>query len=342
MGEAFRPRVGVWSPDVRLLAVAGWLAALGFALTSRGLVGGRPATALPGEPRPVAAAIARRAQEAETTMRQAEDLLRQAKVRAGVSDDPEAGPDASGLIGSELTPLVTTLGSLEAKRTAANPAWARVLTERLAGAGIGRGDLVAAGFSGSFPGLNVAVMAACRALGADVAAVSSVTASTWGADQPGFTWPEMEARLVEARIVPRASIALTAGGEADSALDLEPGDRAVAMATLEGAARRLDVPALHPSSFEEAVRQRLVCYRRASNGRPIALYVNVGGSSASLGRSPGILRMRSGFLPPGPFDRSRDGGVTARFASDRVKVLMLLNIRDLALRWGVPLAGRFP
>jgi poly-gamma-glutamate system protein len=270
-------------------------------------------------------------------MERAEAVIRQAKREAGVASDPQAGADASGLIGNELTPLVTTLGNLEAKKTAVNPEWAAVLVHQLAGAGVTAGDLVAAGFSGSFPGLNVATVAAVQALGAGVAAISSVTASTWGANQPGFTWPEIEIRLVKAGVIAPASIAVTAGGDDDVAGDLEPEARATAVAIRDACARQLGVPALVPTSGRDAIERRMAAYLRAANGRQVALYVNVGGTAASLGNSPAVLRLRSGFVPPRPFDRSAGRGVMARFAERRVPVLTLLNIRDLAVRWGVPL-----
>ena len=81
----------------------------------------------------------------------------------------------------------------------------------------------------------------------------------------------------------------------------------------------------------------MAAYRRAANGRRIVLYVNVGGTAASLGSSDAVLRLRSGFLPALPFDRSEGRGVMARFAEQGVPVLTLLNIRDLAIRWGIPL-----
>jgi poly-gamma-glutamate system protein len=267
-------------------------------------------------------------------MRAAEARLRAAKAAAGVVS--EAGVDGSGLIGGELTPLVTTLGSLEAKRISANPIWAAVLTRQLAAAGIGAGDLIAAGFSGSFPGLNLAVATAAHALDAELIAISSVTASTWGANQPGFTWPEMECRLAPA-LMPRASIAVTAGGDGDMARDLEPEGQRMAWSIRDDAARCLGVTTLGPSGFEDAVRQRLAAYRLAANGRPIVLYVNVGGTSASLGESPAVLGLKSGFVRPGRFDRSERRGVMARFAEQGVRVLTLLNVRDLAVRWGIPL-----
>jgi poly-gamma-glutamate system protein len=274
---------------------------------------------------------------AETLMRRGETLIGEAKRQAGIVPEYAGARDQSGLIGAELTPLVTTLGSLEAKRTATNPMWAAVLTRELAARGIGRGDLLAASFSGSFPGLNLAVLSAAKALGADVAAVSSVTASTWGANQPGFTWPEMEARLVRAGLLPRATVAVTAGGDDDVAADLEPEARGLAWAIRDASARDLGVPALAPSGLADAIARRMAAYRRAANGRPIALYVNVGGAAASLGASEAVLRVRSGFLPARPFDRSNGRGVMARFAEQGVPVLSFLNIRDLAVRWGIPL-----
>ncbi len=286
------------------------------------------------------AALDASANAAAEVMRRAEVLIRSAKADSAVS--AEASGDMSGLVGSEWTPLVTTMGTLEAKRTATNPLWAAVLTRRLAAEGIGRGDLVAAGFSGSFPGLNLAVMAAARARGADLVAVSSVTASTWGANQPGFTWPEIECRVVRSGLLPRASAAVTAGGDDDNGLGLEPDARTLAARIRNEAASCLGAAALRPSDFRDAVHERLSLYRRAAGGRPIALYVNVGGASASLGRSPAVLRLRSGFVPAVPFDRSEDGGVIARFAEQHVRVLTLLNLRDLAVRWGIPLGGEAP
>jgi poly-gamma-glutamate system protein len=288
--------------------------------------------------RPVSSILARldeRAAGAERAMRDAEAALRAAKAAAGVVS--EAGVDASGLIGSELTPLVTTLGSLEAKRISTNPVWAAVLTRQMAAAGVGPGDVIAAGFSGSFPGLNLAVAEAAHALDAKLMAISSVTASTWGANQPGFTWPEMECRLAPTSI-PRASIAVTAGGDDDMARGLEVEGRQIAASIRDDAAGCLAAAALRPVNFDDAIRQRMSAYRRAADGRPIVLYVNVGGTSASLGQSPAVLGLKSGFIRPGPFDRSERRGVMARFAEQGVRVLTLLNIRDLAVRWGIPLA----
>jgi poly-gamma-glutamate system protein len=245
-----------------------------------------------------------------------------------------APPEEAAFVGSELTPLVTTLGSLDAKQLATSPAWARRLTIELAQAGVGRRSVVAAAFSGSFPALNVAVVCAAQALEADVLAVSSVTASAWGATDPGFTWPEIEARLVASRLMAPASVAISVGGDGDTGQDLEPDGRTLAEGIAARTAAALGATALAPSSLAEAVRQRLAILDRRASGRRIAAFVNVGGTSASLGRDVAVLRLQSGWIDRHARVDAGDG-LLAHYARRGVPVLHLLNIRDLAIRWQI-------
>jgi poly-gamma-glutamate system protein len=89
------------------------------------------------------------------------------------------------------------------------------------------------------------------------------------------------------------------------------------------------------ASLGDAVSERLLVLERASAGRPLRLFVNVGGTSASLGRSSAILRLRSGWLPPQPFDIGPERGLVARMVERGVPVLHMLNVRDLAASWGI-------
>jgi poly-gamma-glutamate system protein len=257
--------------------------------------------------------------------------------RGAVEDIARArgvAPDEA-LIGSELTPLVTTLGEIEAKRVSALPAWSRVLVAEFHRAGIVEGDVVAASFSGSFPGLNLSVMAACQALGIRLAAVSSVTASSFGASDAGFTWPEMEARLVRDGKLRPASVAISAGGDGDAALGLDEDGQALAREIAERTARQLGARLIGPSTFDDGIRRRFEAYDAARKGRRLAAFINVGGTEASLGLSPAILRLRSGWLDRAAFDTSPGRGLVARMVERGIPVLHLLNLRDLAVRWRV-------
>jgi poly-gamma-glutamate system protein len=275
------------------------------------------------------------AARAETRMRQAVRVVYDAKKQAGAFIDQGGPPDEVALVGSELTPLVTTLGSLDAKRVAASPAWAHRLTLELARAGITRGSVVGANFSGSFPGLNLAVVCASYELGAELVATTSVTASTFGATDPGFTWPEIEVLLVRRGLIRPVSAAISVGGDGDRGLDLEPEARELAWRIARTSAAALGAVVLAPSSHRESVQRRLDLFERARGQRRLAAFINVGGTESSLGHSDAVLRLENGWLPPVPFDSSEDAGLVAKMVAQGTPVLHLLNVRNLALRWGI-------
>lgn len=311
-------RVPAWVPIAAGMALTAALAAAAL-----GSVGPIPWLAPRGAD--ASAEVEDAAAAAETQWRAAVAAI--AAARRVATDD--------ALIGSEWSPLVTTLGDIEAKRAGVSPAWPRAFVREFHRAGLRRGALVAASFSGSFPGLNLAVMCAAHAMGLDLVAVSSVTASSWGATEPGFTWPEIETRLVAAGAVRRASAAVSAGGDGDRALDLDDDGRRLAGEIAGACARDLGARLIEPRDFEASIRARLDVFDAARAGRAIAAFVNVGGTEAALGRSTAILRVRNGWLGAAPFDASPGRGLVARMVEQGVPVLHILNVRDLAMRWGI-------
>jgi len=283
-----------------------------------------------------AAQADRLATEAFKAVRQLRDTVRPAdEDRAAALASASIGADRLALVGAEMTPLVTTVGSLESKLIATDPRWAGAIARQLAARGVGPGSAVCASFSGSFPGLNVAVMAAVRSLGARLVAVSSVTASSWGANQPGLTWPEMEAAIVAAGVMPAASLAVSLGGTRDAARDLTPEAQALARGIQETAAGRLSAGVLRTTTLAEAIAARLDVYRRAlGDGRRPVVYVNVGGNHASLGGANAPLRHDGGWLTAMPEGGKSADSVLHAYLAEGVPVLSLLNIKALAIEWG--------
>lgn len=282
-------------------------------------------------------------EQAERLFRRAADAIRVERERAGWRQADRPGtsglePSRAALIGVELSPLVTTMGSLESKRLATDPRWARVLVDQLAARGVGSDTTVTASFSGSFPGLNLAVMAACRALGARVVAVSSVTASTWGANEPGSTWPEMERMVVAAGALPAATVAVSVGGTSDAGRDLGDEGLALARRIQRETAAALHAQRLEAASLAEAVDLRIAAYRAALAGAAPVAYVNVGGNHASLGGASAGWRHDGGWLAaPGEPGATGSGtrSVVACYLARGVPVLSLLDVKALARRWGV-------
>lgn len=274
-------------------------------------------------------------------MEQGIEIVAAARLQLGIPIDPQFDPNGTGLIGVEYSSVTTTLGDLAAKRTSTNPLWAAAVVRWMKAADVGPGDVVWATFSGSFPGFNLAVLSAAEAVGAELLAVSSLSASSWGGNIPEFLWPAVEQALHEGGLVGGRSVALTLGGDYDrgpGALDLF-GDGETA---LRSEAEVRGLPLLEFDSMAEAVGRRIDVLTAASPGRAPALYVNVGGGHAAFGECldghlwPSGLSRESRPCPGGG-----SPGMLYVMAERGVPVLHLLNAKSLAVRIGIPVDGRF-
>ncbi|MDT8903026.1 poly-gamma-glutamate system protein [Anaeroselena agilis] len=233
------------------------------------------------------------------------------------------------LIGPEYTAITTTLGPLAAKKLSLHPDSAALAVRYLLAAGIGPGDRVAVNFSGSFPAVNIAVLAAIQAIGAEPVITSSVGSSTWGASDPDYTWLDIEQTLVAGGIWPWRSAAASVGGVGDVGGGLTPEGVAAARAAI----RRTGVSEMRPADLDEAVALRLAAYRRDGQ-LPVAL-VNVGGSHVIFGRrghdSPLRQALTAGYSP---LRRVADG-LAAPFVDNNRPVIHFLNIGQLAAANGI-------
>lgn len=274
-------------------------------------------------------AAAHRAQEAF-------DVVRRERLRRGPPISPVADPAGSGLIGLQGSPVTTSAGSLSAKQTSANPNFAAVIVEYLQRVGVRKDDTVAVGFSGSFPALNIAVLSALHALEVDPVAITSTGASNWGANVPGFLWPDMERLLALEGLFNTVSIAASLGGIEDSAIGLPPEGRRL----LEEAVDRNDLLRLPEESFVEAVARRMELYDEAADERRIVAYVNVGGGAVSMGGKHGKAVYGPGLNRPA--GKAPVDSVIGRFLDRGVPVVHLTQIESIAEEHGLPITPTEP
>lgn len=260
--------------------------------------------------------------------------IKSARERLGLPVNPRTDPAGTGLIGELGTEVTTSTGNLESKQTSANPNMAALVVDYFRRLDLQRGDLVAIGCSGSFPALNVAVLAATEAMGLEPLVISSATASDFGANMPSFMWLDMEKLLESHHVFSVRSLAASVGGVEDQAIGLSTEGQALVRAAIE----RSGVPELQPSSFEESLAQRMAVYDRAAKGRRIAAYVNVGGGAVSVGRSRGKVAYQPGINRPSPSPPV--DSIIGRFLLRGVPVVHLTQIRDLASAAGLPTPPR--
>ena len=282
---------------------------------------------------PVGGVTDRRMAAAAQLMHDATLALAAYREANGPAFDPE-DINRTGLIGTSFSPLTTTLGTLEAKRTTTNPNLAAVAVKLLLEADVREGDAIAVGASGSFPAVVLAVLCASDALDLDVGLIVSLGSSQWGANLMAFTWLDMQDILGEAGLLRdgyRADAA-SLGGSDDVGTDLDPSVREALRERVESSGARL----IAQSDLAANVTERLQIYEAAFGGRPIRAFVNIGGASANVGTDAAMLELSPGVnwvetIPP-----VEARGVLFEYASQGIPIVHFLYIAGLAAAYQLP------
>lgn len=246
--------------------------------------------------------------------------------------DPEIDPAGTGLIGTAYSPVTSNTGDLTSKRTANNPNFAAVLVQMLREAGVRRGDQIAVGVSGSFPGLNVAAYAAMQTLDVRPLIIVSASASEFGANLPELLWLDMEKLFVEKNIFRFRAPAASRGGIDDRGFGMPEEGQAL----LDAAIERHGLRKVDSESLADAIDLRMQVYDELAQGKPIRAYLNIGGGSASVGTYIGKKQLKPGVNLTPPRGAAAVDSVMQRFLQRGVPVVHITQIVSLARRYGLP------
>ena len=170
-----------------------------------------------------------------------------------------------------------------------------------------------------------------HSLGAVPVITSSVGASTWGANRPDFTWPDMEAQLVRAGIWSYRSAGVSLGGGADNGGGLLPEGISLA----RQAAQRSGSLFLDSQSVDDAIAKRLALYKAANHGALPAALINVGGNHVIFGAPGHAAFLRQGLTVGYRPSLAKNHGLAAAFVNAQRPVLHFLNIERLAAAYGI-------
>ena len=264
-----------------------------------------------------------------------QEVIREARDALGVPIDIEKDPTGSGLVGIPMSATTSISGVLESKQTSTNPNFAGVVVDMLKRAGVKEGDTVAVGVSGSFPAINLAVYSAIEALKLKPIVIASAAASQWGANIPELTWLDMEKRLYDRGLISFKAVAASIGGYEDSGLGLTDEGRILIDAAIE----RSGAMKLEPiDDFTANIDRRMEVYAQHSHSAAIKCYINVGGGTISVGRSLGKKLFEPGLNRRAPAHLSRVDGVMARYIKQRVPVIHMVQITQLAEKFDMEVA----
>ena len=192
----------------------------------------------------------------------------------------------SGLIGIDSTEsrMTTKKGFFDSKRAVTNPNFSAIFIDwfteiGLPSKGLNVGDTIAVSLTGSFPGANIALLSACKATGIHPIIISSIGSSAWGANEMERTWLDIESYLISNKFFSDKSIAFSLGGDNDNLDELDQDVKDFLMNKIVNKNYQL----IKGNSVKAAISERIDMYNDKSNN--YKAYVNIGGSSASLGDS---------------------------------------------------------
>ena len=291
--------------------------------------------------------------EASSLTKKAFDTIKQYKLDNGmpiVSEDKLK----TGLIGEEATAIFTTPGNLHAKRTTCNPNWAAVIIDYFYKANLKSGDQVVFVFSGSFPGLNIAALAAAEVFGLNTAVMASIGASSYGATDPDFTFFDMMCLLNGKDVLKDRLDYVSFGGGSDTGNNFHDEEEIFWNEDLENLRTieeikssikaRIDkegVNFIYEPDFSTNIDKRIEYLRQLVPDAKFLL--NVGGSSVGIGVDAETY-IDSGFQDPttkmtsklSSFDVNKDNwGLIQYFLTKEIPVASMLNIRGLASDYGL-------
>ena len=253
------------------------------------------------------------------------EVVREFRDQAGVPIDTVNDPNRTGLVGVQYSQVTYGRSDLSDALTSLNPNFAAALVELLLDAGIRPGDTVGISWDGTYPALNIQLLAVARCFPFEPVIITAQSAGTWGANWPGLTWLDIEARLRQAGVWDYRSEFATLGGEADDGRGLSPAGRALLMAAADSAGVEVRVF----GGREGAVRHRLEVLAGTK------AMVSVGRVVVDMGDP--LARIPSRVLT-GPSPRVDSGGTIAALLARRVPVVFLGNPSRVAIDYGLPVA----
>ncbi len=281
---------------------------------------------------PEAGALRKEMISASKIMSEAMEVIKECREAKKHTIDPSSDVNRTGIIGLKSSSITTSLGSLEAKRTSANPNFAGAVVLLLKRAGVGSGDIIAVGASGSFPGLILAVLSAAKAMDLEPLVLTSLGASQWGANHPDFHWLHMQACLHQNGILTFEPIAVSMGGNQDTGGDMQEEGRSILRRDMKEAG----FPIISESDLKANVESKMRLYFQKATGKKIKAFVNIGGSWSNLGTDSVILHLRPGLEKITRFPPKERRGILYAMAACDIPVIHLLYLRGFVQRFGLP------
>jgi poly-gamma-glutamate system protein len=258
------------------------------------------------------------------------NIIRDKKAQLGIISDVNSNIPNSFLLGNDFTLITTTLGSHTAKEVSTNPDFAALMVRLLKEAGMERGDKAGVIISGSFPALAISSLAAIQVLEMEAVVISSLGASTFGANQERATWIDMETWLVQEGDLKYSSVVVSIGAENYRGEGLPDEGKNIIKKAAEQNHHELYIP----ENLMESIRYKTGLL----SSENISILINIGGNQAALGGCPHASSLPNGLCRELKLCHDPDRGILQEMNANGIPVINLLNIKDLASSYGIDLS----
>jgi poly-gamma-glutamate system protein len=255
------------------------------------------------------------------------NIIKEMKQEKGIESDARSNVPNNWMIGNDWSEITTTLGSLDAKETSTNPDFSALIIRLLHEAGMKNGDKAGVIISGSFPSLAISVLAALQTIGIDAEVMSSLGASTYGANQPGATWTDMETVLRNKGGLRYHSglVSIGAGEDSGSGLSEE------GLSLIRYTAIRNNIDLYIPETLTESIDKRFEIFKKSG----ISILINIGGNQTALGKCSHSTGIPNGLNTKLTTCTDNERGLIFRMNETGIPIINLLDIKELAARYGI-------
>ena len=248
----------------------------------------------------------------------------------------------TGLIGVESSSITTIFNEsnenfLDSKLACAHPNFSALMVHLFKEAELNSGDTVAVSMTGSLPGANLALLAACEALKIHPIILSSVGSSSWGANREDMTWLDIETNLYDKKMIDYRSLAVSIGGENDLGENLS--DDGIEIIEENIISNNSDL--INENSLKENIDYKMDLYTSKLPIENYSAFINIGGGASSIGYGAGKDSMKVGVLFPIEIDdlikdnKYFSSSSAYSFMDAGVAFINIKNINLLAKDWGL-------
>ncbi|HNX00119.1 MAG TPA: poly-gamma-glutamate system protein [Candidatus Cloacimonadota bacterium] len=244
-------------------------------------------------------------------------------------------PMQTGLIGPKISTITSSRALLSEKQTALNPNLAAIFVQLLKDAHVKEGNYVAVGLTGSNPGMNLALYAAMSVLKVKPVIMTSLSSSMFGANDPNFTWLDMEKVLKDKGLIDFATSYASLGGKDDQATGLSE----TGINDLNAAIQRNGVQLIKGKDLNDNIQIHMKGYNELlPQGKRYQLFINIGAGLANIGSQVNARLVKEGINRKLADKNFEVPGVMMLFAKKNVPVLHELRILRMAKTYDLQVA----